>query len=257
MSGHSEAVTTGYHPSHYHDTNTLAISFNSSTSSRPRPIHSQSVDLDYGSNQRAPLMNAGSCAQQQRLVKYPSVDQAGFSPRGQSADPSTGAYECSSRASEHMVHISPDKRNCSVYSVQNERYKLDAPSHKDHDNEDEFLVHANSYSLCLCVFDGHDGSQAVKFVQRYMKANIFDTKSWVKLSEFNQHEEMESALAEFIKVTDKDFFKSIRNFISEKLYLQSDIPKVIVQSAVGCQEFIIAPKHFMNPYCYLVLHIWY
>ena len=70
------------------------------------------------------------------------------------------------------------------------------------------------------------GQELVKFVQKYMKGNIFDTKAWMKLSEFNCHEEIESALAEFIKVTEKDFFKNIKTYIDEKVYLQSQIPKV-------------------------------
>lgn len=245
----TDAVTTSYYPPH--DSSALADSHNS----RPfNPVHSQSVDqVYYDSNQRPPIMS--SCAQQERLANHGSFDQSGLSPRGQPSEPvrvtdtyghlARVGYDAASMSqrstSGHPGHLSLDKRNCSVFSLQNERYKLDAPSYKDHDNEDDFLIHSNNNSLCLCVFDGHDGSKAVKFVQKYMKANIFGTKSWVTLSEFNRHEEIESALAEFIKVTDKDFFKNIRGFIDEKLYLQSQIPKVCNWLISCCQEFIIRP----------------
>ena len=233
MSEHSEAVTSSDFPPQY-DFKMMATGHNPSWHSNP--------DLDHVSKQRPPI---NSCAQQQRLTEYVSFNQPGLSPYGQPIDSSTyaGAYGHSSQTSyggistsqhhtgimvtsSHPGYILPDKRNCSVYSIQNERYRLDAPSYKDHDNEDESLIHANQHSLCMCVFDGHDGSRAVKFVRKYMKINIFDTKSWVTLSEYNHHEEMESALAEFIKVTEKDFFKFIKNYIDEKVYLQSQIPKV-------------------------------
>lgn len=238
-----DAVTTSYHP---HDSNTLGNN-NFSNSRRTTPVHSQSVDLSYyDSNQRPPIMVTGSCAQQhERLAKHASFEQPGLSPCGeQSRYTDTSRHDTYSYLSRaRHAHTSTtqrhtdmvtdyylgdllDKRNCSVYSLQNERYKLDAPSFKDHENEDDFLIYANNKSLCMCVFDGHDGSRGVKFVQKYMKGNIFDTKSWMMLSEINNHEEIESALAEFIKVTDKDFFKNIKNFIDEKVFLQAQIPRV-------------------------------
>ena len=217
----SEAVTTSHHPSQYHDSNT---SFNSNATNRITVP--QSVDSEYGtSNQRSPIM-VSSCGQQQRMVENANI-------YGQPSDQSSGyghlpsaSYGQHGVKCTHSGHLIPDKRNCSVFSLQNERYRLDAPSYKDHDHDDEFIIYANKYSLCMCVFDGHDGSRAVKFVQKYMKGNIFDTKSWMKLSEFNRHEEIESALAEFIRVTEKDFFKNIKTYIDEKVYLQSQIPKV-------------------------------
>ena len=237
MSGHSEAVTSSDLPPHYHDPNAMSTSYNS-TSYRTNP------SLGYGSNQRPPIA-VRSCAQQQRLAEYANFNQPGLLPHEKPIDSSTyaGAYGHSSRTSyggistsqhhtdimitsTHPGYILPDKSKCSVCSLPNERYRLDAPPYKEHDNEDDFLIYANQHSLCMCVFDGHDGSRAVKFVRKYMKGNIFDTKSWMTLSKFNHHEEMESALAEFIKVTEKDFFKSVRNYIDEKVYLQSQIPKV-------------------------------
>lgn len=226
----SKAVTTSY-PPYYHDSNTLVPSSNSVN--RTTPVKSKSVDLDCFSNQCPPIM---SSAQQQRLTKHTSFDQPGLSPHGQASDSSrnTDNYgsvkrnDSMTNSGHFWLYCAPDKRNCSVFSLANERYKLDASSYKDHENEDDSLIFPNSNSLCMCVFDGHDGSRAVQYVRQYMKGNIFDTKSWMKLSEFNHHEEMESALAEFFRVTDKDFFKSIKQYIDEKIYLQSQIPKVIL-----------------------------
>ena len=239
-----DAVTTSYHP---HDSNTLGSTDFSNSRRRTTPVYSQSVDLPYyDSNQCPPIMTAGSCAQQhERLVRHASFEQPGLSPRSQQLEPprqtdtyrhdahgygpSRARHDYTSTTQQHtdmVIGTTLDKRNCSVYSLHNERYKLDAQSFKDHENEDEFLIHANNKSLCMCVFDGHDGSRAVKFVQKYMKANIFDTKSWMILLEVNNREEIESALAEFIKVTDKDFFKYIKNFIDEKVFLQAQIPRV-------------------------------
>ena len=229
MSGNSDAVTTSYRSlPHPHDPNTLASTFHSAPS-RTMLTQSHSVDIDGYSNRRPPMM----CSQQQRLASF---DES-ILPRGQPPEslhhPRAHRYSelshvsTGQRGTSHAGNL-PSKKNCSVSSLHNERYALDAPSTKDHENEDEFLIHANYRSLCLCCFDGHDGPRAVKFVKRYMKANIFDTKSWIDISEKDNHEEIECALAEFIKVTDADFFKNIKQFIEEKVYLQSQIPKVII-----------------------------
>lgn len=244
MDGRLDAVTTSCLPgSLIHESNTF---INTRNSSRSGPVYSQSRDFDYNPNRRAPM--SGSCSQQERLSKHASFDDSGLPPDGQPTDPSrhTGAYGHSSgtrhgpvstspRNTGMIVHehnpgyfrFVPNKKNCSVGSIPNERYKLDDQSLKEHENEDDFLIYANVNSLCLCVFDGHDGLRGVKFVRKYMKANIFDTNSWTKLSEFDRREEIETALVEFIKVTDADFFKNIRHFIDEKLYVQSQIPKVM------------------------------
>ena len=248
MDRHPEAVTTSYHPRghHLHGSNTLADSFNNPLS-RATPVQSQSVDFDYNLNRSTPMVLTGGCGQQDRLIKHASFDNSGLSPYGQHNEPArfASSYGHSSRSRHGPTNTSPrntgnvgsmagyselfapDKRNCSVCTVANERYQLDAKSLKDHENEDDFMIYVNNYSLVMCVFDGHDGARAVKFAMKYMKGNIFDTKSWMKLSENNMPEEIETVLPEFIKITDADFFKSIQHFIDEKLYLQSQIPKVI------------------------------
>ena len=230
MSGDSGAVTTCY-PSQYPPLDTTS----SNLSSRTDPAYSESP---YVSNQRSPIMMAGSCSLQQRISTQPGGFEgpaAGLSPHGQRYDsprysdfnryPSTNMSTSHNTTSGHSGHL-PNKGNCSVFSIPNERYALDASSSRDHENEDEFLIHHNNHSLCMCVFDGHDGLRGVKFVKKYMTLRVFETKSWISLSKLDRREEMEGALAEFIKVTDADFFRNIKHFIDEKLYLQSQIPKV-------------------------------
>lgn len=127
---------------------------------------------------------------------------------------------------EHFKSAAPDKRNVSVGSVQNERYSLGAQPTNDHDNEDEFIVHANKYSLCMCVFDGHDGPNTVKFLKKYMEKQIFGKQQWDTKTEFGKSEEIETALATYIQMADETFFKSIDPFTTERQKLQSEIPKV-------------------------------
>ena len=238
MFENSEAVTTSYHP---HNSN-LVDNNDFNITRKTIPVHSQSVDHSYyDSNKRAPIMMTRSCGQQHmQLTKHASFEQPVLSPHGQPPDPSRctdfgnssraqhSHASSSRRIADSMVTFGDllDKRNCSVFSLHNERYQLDQPSLIEHENEDEFLIYSNNKSLCMCVFDGHDGSRAVKFALKYIKGNIFDTKSWKSLLEVNDHKEIESALAEFINVTDNDFFKSIKIYIDEKLHLQSQIPRV-------------------------------
>jgi len=135
---------------------------------------------------------------------------------------------CPSSISSAEIELLPNKKNTSVYSVVNERYVLDKVSIRDHENEDEFLVHSNDFSVCLCVMDGHDGQNAVKYVREYLWKKVFSTRSWLKVSQVDNPDHIKTALVEFIKVIDADFFRSISTFINEKVHLQSQIPKVII-----------------------------
>ena len=119
------------------------------------------------------------------------------------------------------------KRLVSIGSVQNERYSLDAQPVSDHDNEDEYVVHSNKHSLCMCVFDGHDGSLAVKFVKKLIDKQVCGKPLWDDVTKFEKPEKIEAALADYIEKTDKNFFKSIDPFIKERRKLQSKIPKVL------------------------------
>ena len=87
-------------------------------------------------------------------------------------------------------------------------------------------MYSNRYSLCLCVFDGHDGSLAVKFVKRYVNKHVFGKPAWNDITKSNKPEKIEAALANYIQKSDEMFFKTIEPFITERQKLQSKIPKV-------------------------------
>ena len=120
----------------------------------------------------------------------------------------------------------PNKRNTSFGSVQNERYSLGSQPSSDHDNEDELMVHFNKYSLCMCVFDGHDGSHAVQFVKKYMNQHIFGKTAWNDIIKSNKPENIEAALSNCVIKSDEIFFKSIEPLTFERQKLQLKIPKV-------------------------------
>ena len=119
-----------------------------------------------------------------------------------------------------------DEKNISLSSIKNERYSLGNQPSSDHDNEDELMVHSNKYSLCLCVFDGHDGSRAVQFVKRYMDEQVFGKPAWDDITKSNKPEKIEAALANYVQKCDENFFKCIHPFTNERQRLQSKIPKV-------------------------------
>ena len=122
----------------------------------------------------------------------------------------------------------PDKKNVSYGSISNERYSLDTDPFSDHENEDELMVYSNKYSLCMCVFDGHDGSNTVRFLKKYINHQVFGKPKWDTVTQSTKSEDIEKALVECIQGADEIFFKSIDPFISERQELQSKIPKVTV-----------------------------
>ena len=132
----------------------------------------------------------------------------------------------SENSKPHPLASPPDTRNVSDGSVVNERYSLGTQPLSDHDNEDEFIVHSNEYSLCMCVFDGHDGSHAVKYMRKYMNKQVFSKPMWNDITKSSKPEKIEAALANYIQKADDNFFKSIEPFITERQKLQSKIPKV-------------------------------
>ena len=123
----------------------------------------------------------------------------------------------------------PNKRNASFGSVPNERYCLGSKPSSDHDNEDEYMFHSNKYSLCLCVFDGHDGSRTIQFVKRYMNRHVFGKPRWDDITKSDKPKKIEAALANYIQESDNIFFKSIEPFTTERQKLQSKIPKVAIR----------------------------
>ena len=110
-------------------------------------------------------------------------------------------------------------KNVSVATTTNERYALAAPSSKDHDNEDEYLVDesSDSSSVFLCVLDGHDGRNAVEFVKEYL---------WDNHLNILQSENPEDIMQRCIRDADADYFKNLDPVFAEKLTIQIKIPKV-------------------------------
>ena len=132
----------------------------------------------------------------------------------------------SEHSKPHPLASPPHRRDVSESSIKNERYSLGTQPCSDHDNEDEYIVHSNKYSLCMCVFDGHDGSRTVKFMKRYMDEHVFSKPMWTDITKSSKPEKIEAALASYIQEADKNFFKSIEPFIRERQKVQSKIPKV-------------------------------
>ena len=120
----------------------------------------------------------------------------------------------------------PDRRDVSESSMQNERYSLGTQPCSDHDNEDEYIVYSNKHSLCMCVFDGHDGSRTVKFMKKYMNDHVFSKPMWSDISKSSKPEKIEAALENYIQEADHKFFQSIEPFIRERQEIQSKMPKV-------------------------------
>ena len=141
----------------------------------------------------------------------------------------------------HSEHYIPDvsvglsydfyEATVSVGSVQNEQYSLGTQPCSDHGNEDMFIVHSNKYSLCMCVFDGHDGLHAVKFVKKYMEKYVLGKPVWDDMTKSNKPEEIKAALGNYIQKADDYFFKSIEPFTAERQKLRSEIPKVLFNSS--------------------------
>ena len=132
----------------------------------------------------------------------------------------------SEHSKPHPPGTSADERYISFGSIPNERYSLGSQPSSDHDNEDELIVYSNKSSLCMCVFDGHDGSHAVKFMKKYMNQHVFGKPAWDDVIKSNKPKKIEAALANFIEESDKNFFKSIYPFTLERQKLQLEIPKV-------------------------------
>lgn len=121
-------------------------------------------------------------------------------------------------------------KNCSVSSLTNARYHLDAIPMSDHPNEDRhFSLDGGTYQV-FGVFDGHDGPRAAGFASNYMM-ELFNSSSWKRI----HNSDVPIALREFFTAADKDFFLSIKSSTDEKERLQAMIPPVctLTQMAVG------------------------
>ena len=131
---------------------------------------------------------------------YKSIFKTMPSHSGHYVPPSS--LSCSSYYHDYIAYV-------SAGSVQNEQYFLGTDSYSDHVNEDEFIVHSNKYSLCMCVLDGHDGSHAVKFVKKYIEKQVFGKPMWDDITKSNKPEEIEATLGSYIQKADDIFFKSM------------------------------------------------
>jgi serine/threonine protein phosphatase PrpC len=98
-----------------------------------------------------------------------------------------------------------------------------------HEMEDRHLVeNSQPNSVVFCVFDGHDGPNAVNFVTEKL-THILRSKSWRNLVSKtastaavreSEKERIVTALKEFFTVIDKEYFDTRRHFITERQRLQ-------------------------------------
>ncbi len=138
---------------------------------------------------------------------------------------STPSYQSTSPST------SQDIQGCSCATLENARYRLGEVTPKaNHENEDRHFVVNKYKSLVFGVFDGHDGSRAVGFASNFL-FKYFNTASWQRVVE-NNHE-IGCVLDEFVRSTEREFFKSIGEDIRRKKFYTDRIPEVSVCS-VSC-----------------------
>ena len=114
--------------------------------------------------------------------------------------------------------------NTSLSTLENARYSLESGGMPDHPNEDRHFALETRLFKAFAVFDGHDGERAVGFASSYMR-ELFYNVSWER-AVANGGEIVPKALEEFFKATDREFFKSIRQYINEVQSLKAAIPPV-------------------------------
>lgn len=121
---------------------------------------------------------------------------------------------------------------CSSAKLENARYQPAGPSRPDHPNEDEMYMSPQGSVKLFAVFDGHDGSNAVRFATRYLE-NMGKTF----LMKVEQKDDItEGDLVTLFLKIDAAFFDSIKYYIARKQTLQAAIPAV---SVVTCQGFFV------------------
>ena len=114
--------------------------------------------------------------------------------------------------------------NCSLGTVENVRYSLEEDSRADHSNEDRFFALEKRTFKVFAVFDGHDGERAAGFASSYMR-ELFNSGSWEGAVR-QGGEIIATALEQFFKATETQFFRSIQSTISEVQALKAAIPAV-------------------------------
>ncbi len=114
--------------------------------------------------------------------------------------------------------------NYSAASLENARYHVGGPPRADHSNEDrDFALEGDGFQV-FAVFDGHDGPRAAGFASNYFMEH-FQSSSWQRVVPRDSRA-VQTALQEFFRSTEADFFRSIQPFIDEKNTLQAVIPPV-------------------------------
>ncbi len=144
--------------------------------------------------------------------------------------PSTSRGALSPRSKTAISHddwtpsIARVPSNLSSATLENGRYHVDGIATSDHSNEDRnFSLDGGDFEA-FAVFDGHDGPRAAGFASNFLM-ELFTSPSW-KSVVASKPENITHALREFFKLTESEFFKSIRPIIEEKKALQAVIPSV-------------------------------
>ena len=123
--------------------------------------------------------------------------------------------------------------NTSLSTLENARYSLESGAKSDHPNEDRHFALEMRTFKAFAVFDGHDGERAVGFASSYLR-ELFYNLSWERAIA-SGGEIVPKALEEFFKATEKEFFKSIRQYINEVQSLKAAIPPVSSNDLhIGC-----------------------
>ena len=123
---------------------------------------------------------------------------------------------------EPSVQRTPE--DCSFSSLENARYSLQDDPKADHPNEDRYFALEKGQFKVFAVFDGHDGGRTAGFASNYMR-ELFSATSWDRAVS-SGGEIVAQALEQFFKTTDKEWFRSIRSYITEIQSLKSVIPPV-------------------------------
>ena len=151
--------------------------------------------------------------------------QSHHPPLSEPGPSSQGRYPLTSLESTHWEPcVQRTPANCSLSTLENARYSLESEPKPDHPNEDRHFALENRTFKVFAVFDGHDGGRAAGFASYYMR-QLFSAVSWER-AVTTGGEIIAQAMDQFFRTTDKEFFSSIRQYITEVQSLKSVIPPV-------------------------------
>ena len=123
---------------------------------------------------------------------------------------------------EPSIQRTPE--DCSSSTLENARYSPQEDPKADHPNEDRYFALEKGQFKVFAVFDGHDGGRTAGFASSYMW-ELFSASSWDRAVSTGG-EIVAQALEQFFKTTDREWFRSIRPYITETQSLKSVIPPV-------------------------------